>query len=344
MNGVTNMLSGIGNHFWLTWRLMMDRRVHIISKAMVVLLPLLYVLYPKDVFHDFYPVVGLLDDMIIFGLSTLIFVSIADHSVVQEHKARIKGEMIKEAIPLERYRHRTERRDLSLGFGLGILLILVSGSLAGIAILFCFLASLAFTIIHMSQKMKSMAEVSETQFPKVYKAYRKAQENLPKVNIRLLIEENRTLNAYTFGIREPYPVILHSALVEKMSPKELQAIIGHEMGHLLFNHTYLNGIISSPRNIIGRLLFFKWSRTAEYSCDAMAWVATGKNLKPVASALIRLSDDRVGDINIESYFASKGCIAKLLEAMPTFFSTHPSIYKRVKHLMKIEEQEATSGH
>jgi Zn-dependent protease with chaperone function len=183
-----------------------------------------------------------------------------------------------------------------------------------------------------------MTEVSETQFPKIYKAYKKAQENLPDAKVRVLVEDNSTMNAYTFGINEPYPVILHSALVERMSPKELQAIIGHEMGHILLNHTFLTGLIAAPKNFIGKLLFLKWSRTAEYSCDAMAYVATGKNLKPVASALIRLSDAQVGDIDIESFLDSKGSLAKLLEAMPTFFSTHPSIYKRVLHLVKIDEQ------
>ena len=69
MEVVNQILSGLGNHFRLTWRLMVDKRVQILSKAIVVLLPLLYVLYPKDAFDDFYPLIGLLDDMIIFGFS-----------------------------------------------------------------------------------------------------------------------------------------------------------------------------------------------------------------------------------------------------------------------------------
>jgi Zn-dependent protease with chaperone function len=271
-------------------------------------------------------------------LCTLIFVSIADQSAVQEHRAAIKGSPIEEPIPLDRYRHKNEKRDLSFGFGAAILLILLSGSLAGITLLLVFFVTIAYTLVSMSTKIKSMTEVSETQFPKIYKAYKKAQENLPDAKVRVLVEDNSTMNAYTFGINEPYPVILHSALVEKMSPKELQAIIGHEMGHILLNHTFLTGLIAAPKNFIGKLLFLKWSRTAEYSCDAMAYVATGKNLKPVASALIRLSDAQVGDIDIESFLDSKGSLAKLLEAMPTFFSTHPSIYKRVLHLVKIDEQ------
>lgn len=343
MKVMSEILGGLGNHFRLTWRLMVDKRVNIISKAIVVVVPLLYVLYPKDVFNDFYPVIGLLDDLIIFGLCTLIFVSIADHSVVQEHRDIIKGSTTKEPIPLDSYRHKNERRDLSFGFGAAVLLILLSGSLAGIALLLIFLGSIAFTFVEMSAKIKSMTEVSETQYPKIYKAYEKAQENLPKINIRLLIEENPTLNAYTFGIREPYPVILHSALIEKMSPKELQAIIGHEMGHIILNHTYLNGIVSASKNIIGRLLFLKWSRSAEYSCDAMAWIATGKSVKTVASALIRLSADEVGDIDIESFLDSRSRIPDIVTALAGFFSTHPSIYKRLLNLVKTDEQDPKTG-
>jgi Zn-dependent protease with chaperone function len=45
-------------------------------------------------------------------------------------------------------------------------------------------------------------------------------------------------NAYTFAMRgeEPF-VVIHTALLELLTPAETQAVIAHELGHLKCEHS-----------------------------------------------------------------------------------------------------------
>ena len=53
----------------------------------------------------------------------------------------------------------------------------------------------------------------------------------------LYVRQSATPNAYTLAIpsRAPF-IVLHTALLDLLSPEELQAVIAHELGHLKCEH------------------------------------------------------------------------------------------------------------
>lgn len=53
----------------------------------------------------------------------------------------------------------------------------------------------------------------------------------------LYLRQSPVPNAYTLAVqgRRPF-VVVHSALAELLNPAELQAVLAHELGHLLCDH------------------------------------------------------------------------------------------------------------
>lgn len=72
----------------LYWRLFRDRRVSILAKALLVL-TLLYVVWPFDVLPDFLPVIGEMDDLGIVVSGLWLFVRLCPPEVVRERVAEI---------------------------------------------------------------------------------------------------------------------------------------------------------------------------------------------------------------------------------------------------------------
>jgi len=115
--------------------------------------------------------------------------------------------------------------------------------------------------------------------------------------------------------REPV-VVVHTALVELMSPAELRAVIAHELGHLKCDHgvwlTVANlltlGAEITPlvpsfvaANFNDELM--RWVRAAELSCDRAALLVAG-DPSVVVSVLMKLSGGcpkLSGQLNVDAF-------------------------------------------
>ena len=96
----------------------------------------------------------------------------------------------------------------------------------------------------------------------------------------IFIINRSDMNAYTYATDQASPVIvLHSGIVERMTPGELKAIIAHECGHIHNEHLvlkyFLTSIIDAGASFAGSLLLTGanlmlatfWTRASEVSCD-----------------------------------------------------------------------------
>ncbi len=124
--------------------------------------------------------------------------------------------------------------------------------------------------------------VGPDQFPELYETYQKCCRRLAIHPEPPLYLNHGGFNAMTSGIEQPF-VILNDLLVGVLSQKELEFVIGHELGHIKFDHVlYLTiaqllkipGAIVRHIPIVGPLLMqgldmlmFEWLRKAELSCD-----------------------------------------------------------------------------
>ena len=150
--------------------------------------------------------------------------------------------------------------------------------------------------------LSNSVKISESQFPEVYNLLVKACDilNLPKDSIpELYLQSSPQANAYTLALQgktAPSVIVITSALVDRCTLPELQAVIGHELGHLVCEHSLyltLGGLASQP---LRNLPFFgsqvdvalqDWRLAAEYTCDR-ASLLVAQDVQVVAGALLKL--------------------------------------------------------
>jgi RNA polymerase subunit RPABC4/transcription elongation factor Spt4 len=118
------------------------------------------------------------------------------------------------------------------------------------------------------------------------------------------------MNALTTGLWRPYIIILYSALIEAMDDDELKSVIGHEMGHIKFQHVWLQSLLGTLGSqsfsipLLGDLIgwcFHFWGRFCEFTADRAGLIACG-NLEKAIMAEIKLGvgPELAKKVNIEA--------------------------------------------
>ena len=189
--------------------------------------------------------------------------------------------------------------------------------------------------------------VSEKQLPDLHKLLIEACTILDLEPPQLYVQQNPTPNAYTFAMRGKQPfVVLHTSLIEMLTPEEIQAVIAHELGHLKCEHgVYLTmaNVLVLAANLLpawGTVLaqslqdqMLQWIRCAEFSCDRAALLAI-QDPKVVMSVLMKLaggSPTLAPQLNLDAFieqakaYDSVGTdsLGEVLQAAQTAQLTHP---------------------
>jgi Zn-dependent protease with chaperone function len=152
------------------------------------------------------------------------------------------------------------------------------------------------------ENIASSVRVSERQLPDLYQLMVDAARVLDLELPQLYIRQSPVPNAYTFAMRGRQPfVVLHTSLLDMLTPEEIQAVIAHELGHLKCEHgvyltlanliTLAAGQIPNWGGLIAQSLqsqMLEWVRCAEFSCDRAALLAT-QNPRVVMSVLMKLA-------------------------------------------------------
>ena len=161
--------------------------------------------------------------------------------------------------------------------------------------------------------------VGENQLPHLHQLLLEACEILDLDPPQLYVQQHPYPNAYTFAMRGKQPfLVLHTSLIEMLTPEEIQAVIAHELGHLKCEHgvylTPLNililatGLIPNWGTIIAQTVreqMLEWLRCAEFSCDRAALLAT-QNPRVVMSVLMKLaggSPTLAPQLNLDAFIA-----------------------------------------
>lgn len=140
--------------------------------------------------------------------------------------------------------------------------------------------------------------------------------------------------------------MLHTSLVDLLTPAEIQAVIAHELGHLKCDHSvYLalaNLIVLAASQLpsMGQFLaqglqmqLLQWVRCAEFTCDRAALLVT-QNPRTVMSVLMKLaggSPQLASQLNLDAFIAqaraydlaTQSEFGDLLKQLQTATLTHP---------------------
>lgn len=198
--------------------------------------------------------------------------------------------------------------------------------------------------------------VSENQLPHLHNLLLDACKTLDLEPPQLYVQQHPVPNAYTFAMRGKQPfIVLHTALIDMLTPEEIQAVIAHELGHLKCEH----GVYLTPLNIMilatsllpnwGAVIaqslqeqMLEWLRCAEFSCDRAALLAT-QNPKVVMSVLMKLaggSPTLAPQLNLDAFIAqaraydniSNSELGELLKSAQTAQLSHPVPVLRAREI------------
>lgn len=198
--------------------------------------------------------------------------------------------------------------------------------------------------------------VGENQLPDLHKLLIEAARVLDLEPPQLYVQQNPVPNAYTFAMRGKQPfIVIHTALLELLTPEEIQAVIAHELGHLKCDHgVYLTmanlmvlgaSLLPSWGAVLAQSLqerLLEWVRCAEFTCDRAALLAV-QDPKVVMSVLMKLaggSPTLSPKLNLEAFIdqarayqeVSRTQIGEMLKTAQTAQLTHPVPVLRAKEI------------
>jgi Zn-dependent protease with chaperone function len=353
------------NHLRLTWRLFWDDDVRWWHRVVFVV-PIVYLLIPfrYDLLADLAPVVGLLDDWLLMVLCSYVFTLVCPRRVVRRHRGAIAlsdpdpsvrdrarsddatFKTLSATERLERYRHPRE----SLALALSVAVLIGLSALGGIVVgaLLVALLGFSYVVAYLTQKtvLRGAVPVSHKSYPTVQSCLDRCYGHLPYVPVNLLVVDSPRRNAFTWGIDRPYTLVLHSGLVEALEEDELVAVLGHELGHTVFEHTFLSSLMGGMLyrrglgGVLWSLVFLRWRRLAENTADRVALLACGQ-LEVVIRALIKLTvdtDAKTIDVDtiLDQVYAQER--VDLIERLGGLLGTHPQLAGRIRSLVDFDAE------
>lgn len=207
------------------------------------------------------------------------------------------------------------------------------------------------------ENLASGVRVGENQLPQLHHLLIDACKTLDLEPPELYVRQHPAPNAYTFAMRGKQPfVVLHTSLIDLLTPEEIQAVIAHELGHLKCDHSvYLTlanlitlaaGQLPMPwggmlaENLQASIL--EWVRCAEFTCDRAALLAT-QNPRVVASVLMKLAGGSPmlsAQLNLDAFLEqarsyddiSKTEVGEMLKQIRTRDLTHPVPVLRAREI------------
>ena len=194
--------------------------------------------------------------------------------------------------------------------------------------------------------------VGPEQYPKIHKQLESVCEVLDTNVPPLYISQTYLANAGAVGMDNPF-IVLNSSLIELASDAEIDAVIGHEVGHIMSEHALyrtllhlLLGYGQSFTPIISQavvpitLALLEWSRKAEVSCDRAGLVAT-QDLNAMLGLLMVMAGGirgRRDELSIEAFiqqsddYRTEGGLGAYYRFMGTLGRSHPFPVIRVAEL------------
>jgi Zn-dependent protease with chaperone function len=196
-------------------------------------------------------------------------------------------------------------------------------------------------------------KVTERQYPELHASFQEAIACLGGLDPQpeLFVKSDPRPNAYTLALRGGAPfVVVTSALVDGFSAAETQAVLGHELGHLVCEHSLWFSLGSIGSTLLPPLpgvgaaaerLQQEWRRAAEFSCDRAALLVT-QDAAVVSEALIKLASGSTRPVDVEAYLQQAREYDEALEKSSRFVrtmqgrmladATHPLPIRRVAEL------------
>ncbi len=243
------------------------------------------------------------------------------------------------------YRHPSEISSLTVTLLVVAGVVVLTAILTSCLSLLFILVILGIALVSNQSMQKNLMQhaflVNLQRAPELAQVVEICKKKLQPGPVEVFVVRRNMVNAYTFGLTDPKSIVIYEPLLKIMNAPELAFVLGHEMGHVALGHTLLNTIVGglagspSPYGVgyIMYMIFQRWSRACEYSCDRAGLLACG-NLDYAISALVRLA---APNIRTKAEFEQALTMVdaeddRFGNLVGELFQSHPLIIKRINQL------------
>jgi hypothetical protein len=188
-----------------------------------------------------------------------------------------------------------------------------------------------------SRALSQHVRVSTGVLPAVFAAMVRAKERLGIDRpVQAFVYASPDTNAYCCGGRGAGPVLIlvSSALVRLVSSLELEFVVGHELGHFMFDHSGYPSDVESACEL--RLLELR--RASELSADRAGLVAC-QDVEVALQAILKVAsglDAAHLDIDIGEYLRQIRDLQDNIGDESMLYSTHPPFPLRARALLRFD--------
>lgn len=195
-------------------------------------------------------------------------------------------------------------------------------------------------------------KVSEKQYSWVHERLIRTCEVLDCEKVpELYVSQTPIVNAGAVGMSDPF-IVLNSSMLEILTPDEVEAVIGHEVGHILSGHVlYRTLLLLLLRLTIFRyplagiaalpilLALLEWYRKSELSSDRAGLLAV-QNPEVSMGALMQLAGGMRGEhLDLDEFIAQSEeyreggeLLDSVYKVLNVLGATHPFAVVRVAEL------------
>jgi Zn-dependent protease with chaperone function len=194
--------------------------------------------------------------------------------------------------------------------------------------------------------------VSEKQYPWIYERTLRVCEIMDLKEIpEVYVSQTPLVNAGAVGMSDPF-IVLNSSMLEVLDRDEVEAVVAHEVGHILSGHVLYRTLLL----LIMRLAMFRypiaglallpilwalleWYRKSELSCDRAALLAV-QDKEVVMSSLMKLAGGTRGEtLDLDEFIAQSeeyreggDLLDSVYKVLNVIGATHPFSVVRVAEL------------
>ena len=163
--------------------------------------------------------------------------------------------------------------------------------------------------------------------------------NSNSINAFAYVQPAEEKNFFIIGIT--------SAALEELEDLEIQFILGHELGHFLFEHNRMNYLINpNPTSqgvtllpSMGENIFLRWRKKCEISTDRIGLIACG-NFENAARAMLKTAYGLTGknlNLDVDSLLQQIDALKEEPEALEVNYRSHPLMPLRLKVMQMFAE-------
>lgn len=195
----------------------------------------------------------------------------------------------------------------------------------------------------------SALQVGPKQLPDIYELTIDCAKRLGIGPPNVFVVHDQSINAATYAADTTTPTIMiHSGLIERVTPGELKCVIAHECGHIHNEHNVymsiaslvqtglaVGGLMNTVFSLLSQaalVLIAEWSRAAEVTCDRAAMICSD-NLEDAVNVNKKLLYGsflgREADVNIEDIRNQFEHIASTVSVFTELHKDHPASIRRV---------------